>query len=174
MPVPTGADAGPLAKAADLTAYGTFSDDAVTAAGEAIRSETGWHIAPTATETLTLDSPGGSALMLPTLHLLEVTEVRDVSGHDPVVLTGWRKSTSGFLTLPCGYWPQGPQTVEVDVVHGYDACPLELLPVIARRTRDGLATSAGQVRLGSLSIGTTSVGTTITASDEAIIRRYSL
>lgn len=175
MPVPTGTEAGPLASAADLSEYGTFTGAAVEAAGEAIRLETGWHIAPTATETLTLDSEGGYALMLPTLHLINVTEVRDVSGDTPVVITGWRKSAAGMVFLPQGCrWPVGPETIEVDIEHGYAECPLELLPVLARRTRDGTSTSAGQVRLGSLSIGTTSVGTTVTAQDDAIIARYSL
>lgn len=174
MPVPTGTAAGPLAVAADLSEYGTFSDDAVEAAGESIRSETGWHIAPTATETLVLDSEGGYALMLPTLHLIEVTEVRDVSGDTPAIITGWRKSVAGMLILPYGRWAVGAETIEVDIEHGYETCPLELLPVLARRIRDNAATSAGQVRLGSLSIGTTSVGTTVTAQDEAVIARYSL
>lgn len=173
MPILVENEAAPLATSTDLTDYGTFAESAVLTAGEALRSAVGWHIAPVRTETLTIDAQGGTALMLPTLRLVDVTEVRDVSGDTPVVLTGWRKSAAGFLTRPGG-WPAGPETIEVDIEHGYDSCPLELLPVLARRVRDGAATSAGQLRLGSLSVGTTSVGTTVTAQDEAVIRRYSL
>lgn len=174
MPSPATYEATPLAAPSDLTAYGTFSEEIVHAAGQGIRRETEWHIAPQITETLLLDGDGSNTLILPTLHLVTVSAVRDVSGDTPAEVTGWRKSSSGILTLRYGYWPVGSETVEVDLVHGYETCPAELLPVLARRCRDAGSTSAGQVRLGSLSIGTTSVGTTVTALDDAIIRRYSL
>ena len=89
-----------------------------------------WHIAPSVTETLTLDCDGGTRVVLPTLHLTDVTAVRDLSGDSPVDITDFRWSRAGILYRGCG-WPCGFQSLEVDIVHGYDTCPPELLPAIA-------------------------------------------
>lgn len=173
MPSPADYEDTPLVAAAGLAPFGTFTEDAALAAGQGIRRETNWHISPSVTETLTLYSEGGTVLLLPSLKVTAVTAIRDVTDADvPETLTGWSFRANGVLKRNCG-WPTG-HAIEVDVTHGYDACPAELLPVLARRARDTSASTAGSVRLGSLQIGTTSVGTTITATDEAIIRRYSL
>jgi hypothetical protein len=86
----------------------------VESASEAVRAEAGWHIAPSVTETLTVDSDGGRILFLPTMLLTEVSEVRDVSGETPRVITGWRKSRTGMLIHPGG-WPTGFEVIEVDL-----------------------------------------------------------
>lgn len=147
--------AEPLALPADLAEFpgAPFSADAVAAASEAIRREVGWHIAPRVIETLTLDGTGGGVLFLPTLHLVDVTEVRDVTDDTPRVLTGWRKSQRGMLSRARG-WPRGFEAIEVDVVHGYDSCPPELLPVIAERTSRRVM----QESLGSRSVSYSAEG----------------
>lgn len=122
----------PLVLPSDLDGFpgAPFSNEVTLAASEAVRRECGWHIAPQVTQTLTLDVSGGPVLILPTLRLVSVSEVRDVTGDAPRVLTGWRMSQAGMLSRRGG-WPCGFGAVEVDVVHGYDACPPELLPLIA-------------------------------------------
>lgn len=172
MPVSTAAAAGPLATAADLTQYGTFSDDLVADVGEAVRSETGWHIAPKITETLTLDGDGSYVLMLPTLKVDAIVEVRDVTAADPRVITGWRRSANGYLTLTDGYWPTGPGAVEVDLTHGYETCPVDLLPVLAHRLQAMRVTGLSNVRLGSLSVG--SGAAEDSTQDTAAVGRYTL
>lgn len=138
-----------LVTAADLADFpgAPFAEVRVEAAGEALRSEAGWHIAPEVTETLTVDADGGHFLFLPTMRLSAVTEVRDVSGDAPRVLDGWRKSRKGVI-YRAGGWPTGFETVEVDVVHGYAACPRELLPVVA----DYTSRRVTQESLGSRSV----------------------
>lgn len=155
MPILTTDSAQPLAVAADLADYpgAPFADSVVLAAGESVRRDAGWLIAPAATETVVLDGDGGRLLMLPTLHLHDVLEVRDVSGDTPVVLTEWRKTRAGMIELTSGFWPRGFEVIEVDMVHGYDACPEDLLPALAFRAQQAKVNRAsGGVRLGSLSI----------------------
>lgn len=110
-----------------------FPESVIDAAVESIRNEAGWHIAPVIQETVTLDAQGGAVLMLPTLRPVSVTAVRDVSDPLlPVVLTGWRLSKSGMLFRALG-WPIGFGTVEVDLTHGHDYVPSDLLAVVAER-----------------------------------------
>jgi hypothetical protein len=163
-----------LAAPTDLADFpgAPFSDALVDSAVSAVRGEAGWHIAPAVTETVTVVSEGGTVLLVPSLRVTAVTEVRDVSGDTPEALTGWVLRRSGILERGYG-WPKR-HAIEVDLTHGYAETPPELLPVLARRANDARASSAGQVRLGSLSVGTTSVGTAVTAADEAVVRRYSL
>lgn len=129
----------PLATPSDLTGFpgAPFSAAVVASGSGAIRDEAGWHIAPKVAQTFTLDAKGGSLLMLPTLKLVAVLEVRDVSDPDnPVILTGYRKTRSGMLERTNGgCWPRGFETIEADVIHGYDTCPPSLLPVLVERAQ---------------------------------------
>ena len=143
-----------------------FAESLVESAGESVRAEAGWHIAPEVTETLRVFSEGGTALVLPTLKYT-VTAVRDTSGDTPEVLTGWTDRGSGILLK--SYWPVG-HMLEVDLVHGYEICPPELLPVIAHRVQASRSPGAN-VRLGSLSIGG-DPGTP--EQDDAVLARFTL
>lgn len=147
----------PLLTASDLTGFAgsPFTEDQAKRAGEDIRAEAGWHIAPSVTETVVVDSDGGRYLFLDTLYLTSVTAVRDVTNTSPVVVTDYRvhktaRFRAGILDRPGG-WPVG--VLELDIVHGYDLCPAPLLQAaaaIARASRgDG---ASGSVRLGSLSL----------------------
>lgn len=109
-----------------------FSAATVKAAGEAVRRLCGWHVAPSVTETIVLDSPGGEFLWLPSRHVTGVMSVRSLVGGVPAELTGWRWSEAGMLT---GAFPAGLRAIEVTLTHGYDTCPADLLPVVADRTR---------------------------------------
>lgn len=121
-----------LVAPSDLSGFpgAPFADGVVDGAVGGLRLVAGWHIAPSVTETLTLDSDGGTRLILPTLHLTAVTAVRDVSEDAPTEITGYRWSKAGVLSLLSG-WPCGFQSVEVDIVHGYAECPPELLGSLA-------------------------------------------
>lgn len=132
----------PLVVPNELDGYpgAPFSQAVVDSAIGAIRRYCEWTIGPVTTETFTLDSRGGTVLLLPTMHLTGVTEVRDLSGDTPVVLDGWRKSKAGMLERLTG-WPRGFETVAVDAVHGYEACPDELLPIIAQACQRSLGKS---------------------------------
>lgn len=122
-----------------------FPANTVAAATGQIRRICGWHIAPTIVETLVLDHDGSGVLHLPSLHVLDVVSVRDLTGRDPRDLSGWRWSGAGMVE---GYFPRGFRSVEVVVEHGYETCPDDLLPVVAARTQR----RAMQESLGSRSV----------------------
>lgn len=110
-----------------------FADALVDAAVAQLRNDAGgWHIAPVITETVTLDHDGGRQLVLPTRKLVAVTEVRDVSGTTPTVLTDYRvDKAAGILERSC--WPVGTAVIEVDLEHGYTETPADLLPLVVQR-----------------------------------------
>lgn len=131
--------ANTLVEPADLLPFpgAPFTQEVVDAAVAAVRKTAGWHIAPSVTETATVESQGGRFLFLRTLHLTEVTAVRDVTNSTPVVLDGYRthqtdEFKAGILDRPCG-WPCG--VLEVDLTHGYPECPEDLLPAVAELCR---------------------------------------
>lgn len=128
-------DAPPLLEAGDIAAFpdGPFDASVVSAAADAVRHLAGWHIAPRVTETLAVESLGGRALFLPTLRLVQVTAVRDVTGSTPRALTGYGAARTadflaGVLVHPVG-WPVGQ--IAVDVIHGHETCPPALFPAVA-------------------------------------------
>lgn len=177
MPILTGSTGGPLLQAADLADFAgaPFTDSQALRAGESIRSEVGWHVAPSVVETLTVESEGTRYLFLPTLRLTGVTEVRNVTDPDnPVIVTGW--TTANTLRFRAGCllnrtgWPSGD--LEVDVVHGYDACPADLVPVaaaVARQTKKDTNLSRRDVGGVSLSF-IDGLGSTA----QAAIDRYTI
>lgn len=132
-------DMEPLATPAELSAFpgAPFTAQAIAAVGNQVRGACGWHIAPKLTETLVLDGSGGPDLFLPSLAVESISEVRIYSRGALEVATGWDARTGwnriGVLHRPAG-WPREFRSVEVDIVHGYDKCPTELLRYIAVRT----------------------------------------
>lgn len=108
-----------------------------------VRREAGWHIAPAQEETVTLDGPESQRLILPTLRLVAVTEIRDVSGDDPVILDGYRVNTRTGIVYRRAGWPCGVAVIEVDMEHGFVSVPPDLLPEIAVRCQDAVAVSTG-------------------------------
>lgn len=123
-----------MVQVSDLTDFpgAPFSQKIVDSAVRELRSRLGWHVAPVITETLTLDHDGGPDLVLPTRRIVSVTEIRDVSGTTPAVVTGYRTSrNTGIVTR--GYWPCGLSVLEVDLTHGYEIDPLpeDLLAAVA-------------------------------------------
>lgn len=129
----------PLADASDLAGFpgAPFDEVLVGSAAESVRREAGWHIAPPVAETVKVDGTGGCYLLVPSMRLSTVNEVRDMSGAEPIILDGVTSSTSGILYRAAG-WPSGFRNIEVDITHGYDVCPPDLLPLIA-----SLASTAG-------------------------------
>lgn len=129
-----------------------FTDVAVDSAVAQIRNEAGWHIAPQKTETLTLDGPGTSTLVLPSRLVDSVTEVRDVTDPAaPTVITGWRLGKT-ILYLD-GCWPCGDAVLEVDLVHGYAECPADLLPLVAAVARaEAVNASVAREKAGAFEV----------------------
>lgn len=131
----------PMAKLSDLVGFngGPFTEAVVTAAGDSIRDECGWHIAPELTTTMKFRGEG-SLILLPTMRLLDVSLVRDRDGY-PVDGLDWLEN--GILERAGGF----PPYVEVTFRHGYRVCPPSLLAVVAERAR---ANSGGRIKSEAL------------------------
>lgn len=93
---------------------------------EIIRNHCGWHIAPTITEQLVLDGEGSSTIILPTLHVVNVTEVWV---HN-VKVENFSFSTAGILYLSTRVF--GAQAVRLTLTHGYQSLPLSLVRAALR------------------------------------------
>lgn len=164
-----------LVTPADLADFpgAPFAQSVVDAAVSALRLAAGWHIAPIVTETVLLDTSGGTVLHLPTLRLISVTEVKDLSGDTPVVLTDWRKSRAGMLSR--SWWPCGFESVEVvGMQHGHTVTPPELFQVVAEWCQlSGVNSAVRSEAAGGESIAYSASGA-VTPESRAILSRYTV
>lgn len=126
-----------LIEAGDLEGFpgAPFDAAVVQAAAQAVRAAVDWHVAPLRTETRPVDSPGGTSLLLPTLNLVSIESVRDVTD-DPAgpLIAEYRthdtdRFRAGIVDRPGG-WPRCG-VVAVEFTHGYEGCPAELAAAIA-------------------------------------------
>lgn len=131
----------PLAAVTDLTGFngGPFVQPVVDSAGDSIRDECGWHIAPEVTAVMKFRGEG-ALVLLPTLKLVTVISITDRDGQ-PVDGVDWYEN--GILERASGF----PSYVEVTFVHGYLVCPRSLLAVVAERAS---ARSAGRIKSEAL------------------------
>ena len=125
----------------------TFPAPAVAAAVARIRREAGWHIAPSVTETIDIDSWGGNELVLPSLYVTDVASVAiwGPSGLGPSLALGEevRWSQRGLLWLPRGgTWPVGRGKVQVTLTHGYPEAPADLKLLTASATTRPIASES--------------------------------
>lgn len=147
--------AQPLVVTFDLDDFpgGPFTDAVVDAASEAVRLAAGWHIAPSVTETLKVKAEGAT-LVLPTLHVTAITAVRDVCDPaNPVVMANYEWTPNGVVTLNCYSWSPWRRsgTFEVDLTHGYDTCPPDVLATVAQQAQN-IAIDRTYNRVGPFSL----------------------
>jgi len=88
----------------------------------------GWHVAPSKEETIEVRLPViASALILPSRYVTAVNAVRYAGGGE---VTGWELTSKRGAMLDGITWYPG--TYEIDLVHGYEKVPADLLAEIAR------------------------------------------
>lgn len=137
-------------------------------ASGAVRLYCGWHVAPVLEETVSLDGDGGTVLILPTLRLVSLDEVR-VQG---VVAADVQWSTHGVIE---GRWPKRRRSIEVDMRHGYDA-PADLLGVVldaaARAVNSELGGHAETI--GPFSFSASEGSTALFDHELRVLDRYRL
>lgn len=113
--------------AADLAQFpgAPFQQVHVDAVVARLERALGWHVMPSLSDTVTVRHGGGPLLMLPSRRVTEVTGVR----HGGVaVSTGVLTGESEAMLE--GWW--APGVYEVDLVHGFDTVPPDLLSEVAR------------------------------------------
>lgn len=119
----------PLVTGPELAADPRFSGSAADAVALAdvvsarIRAWCGWHIAPSVTETIKLDGPGGGLLMLPTLHLTDLIHIEN-NGNE-IIDPEW--SQIGVVRARCRRWTSRFRGIEVEMTHGFPTVPAELI-----------------------------------------------
>lgn len=154
--------------------------DAAEQASRIVRDYCGWHIAPSLTVTLTLDSDGGNLLLLPTLKLTDVAEVI-ADGCTLDVENDLRWSELGVIELRRHRrFPQGYRTVQVAMTHGWATVPASLIAKcvsVAERvqSRTGVTT---QETVGGISHMFGSLGpnvaTGFSPDEEAVFNAYRI
>lgn len=154
-----------MATVSDLAGFngGPFTQQVVASAGDSIRDECGWHIAPVVTTTMKFRGEG-SLILLPTMRLLDVTLARDRNGN-PVTGLDWLQN--GILECEGGF----PPFVEVTFRHGYTSCPPSLLAVIAERAQ---ARSGGRIKSEALAGRSVSLEGGYDPVTAGVLSRYKL
>ena len=121
--------------------------DAWGAACAAVRAYCGWHVAPSVTEDVTVDGSGSSVQVLPTLHLTALHSI--TNDGSAVAEPEW--SASGMVRRG-GCWTSRWRGVTARITHGYDACPLEVLDIVAEMVASAPSRSVSSVASGGHSV----------------------
>lgn len=131
-----------------------ISDDAWFAASRTIRDYCRWHIAPEISETLTLDGNGSSLLRLPSAY---VVDVASVSNDGVLVATdGYEWSRFGMLRAVGRPWSRRFRGVVVELTHGYETCPEDVLEVAIQLARANAVLTSQSGSMLALATGMTS------------------
>lgn len=132
-------------------------EDYLLTAEALVRSYCGWHIAPERDETLTLDGPGGLTLVLPSLHVVDITSItQDGEELDPPYdwsASGYVFATGAWsldISWGCAGWTRTPRGIVVELTHGYAEVPAQVTAAV--RSLAGRLTT-GSVGLTSLTRG---------------------
>lgn len=165
----------------DLEAYRAGDDEAIIRQTQAaIRRYCGWHIAPEITETIVLDGDGSRHLWLPSLHVTAVTAV--TNGDTVLDVTDdldW--SETGFIELRCSRWTERPRRISVELTHGYEEIPADLVELavsLAARAASSpsgaISEHAGQVSLTFGTFNGVAGGLALLAHEKELLSEYRL
>lgn len=116
---------------------GPYTEEMAEVGAHTVRRAARWHIAPVIKETIILDHDGAGVVRLPSLRVVDVLSVVDISRAEDRPLEyrrHYRWSEAGLLS---GKFPAGFRVLSVTLEHGFDECPPELLPVIAQASKEG-------------------------------------
>ena len=149
------------------------------AACEAVRNFCRWHIAPSFTETVTMDGPGAPILFLRTRHLTAVESVTEDGA--AVAADHYMWNRAGMVRRTYGCWSGKFASIQVTITHGLDTCPPEVLQVAYDMAKMGALTGATNMQAGPFGITfpTNSAASQAGAvgmslSQQAVLVRYKL
>lgn len=132
-----------------------------------VRAFCGWHIAPEVTETVTLDGPNSSILVLPTLHLVDLVSITN----DGTAVTDPEWSRTGMVR---GYWWSWKfRSVVAEITHGYDEWPTDLLAVMTELASAGSGALSGVKAITSGAHQVT-FETSMSRAQSDVLGRYQL
>lgn len=112
----------------------------------AARNRCGWHVTPVKTDdAAVLDGPGGRLLALPTLRLVELTEISEDGA--PLAVTDLDVSLRGMVEKKSGaFWTCRFSGVVVKMTHGHDDADDFNAAVLSLIDRASFAPSGGRAR----------------------------
>jgi len=144
-----------------------------------VRGYCGWHIAPEVSETLIVDGSGTRELLLPSLHVTDVSWISNDGETVPLTDVAWwhyGRLVRLVQYTDCGVWTAKPRGVEVDVTHGYADTPADVRAVIASVTARASVTPSGVVSesAGSVSITYTDAASGLTTDELRVLDRYRI
>lgn len=151
-----------------------------------VRRYCGWHVIGEVSETLTVDGTDSNLVHLPTLRLVDVTEVAEDSWSGGQLVTTVRSapadytwSAHGIVEKRSGRWTRERRGVHVTCVHGFPAADELLGVVVAAAVRhssspDGNALS----KVGDISYQSSGAaaagGSAFLQSEYAVLDHYRL
>jgi hypothetical protein len=134
-------------------------------ADQAIRDYCGWHIAPTTTETVTVDGSGLATLFLPSLHVLAVSAVLDAGVALVQDLDYWLRPGGVLVRSNLVGWTGRLGGVQMEITHGFAEVPADLV---------GVATDlAGRLELGAAGGVVTSGGFALSGLNQGLDAIFS-
>jgi hypothetical protein len=143
-----------------------------------VQAYCGWHIAPSETETITVDGSGSNVQPLPTLRMTDLLSL-SVDGL-PVDLTQIEWSEAGFIRCDVAQTDR-LRGVVVEITHGYDAMPLDVQAVVDRFASrliesDQMSTMLAQVGQVRVALGRDGLpaSAALTELDRLVLDRYRL
>lgn len=147
------------------------------AAQAAVRAYCGWHVCPSLTRTVTIDSHGGQTLLLPSKHVTALTSVQ-FDGMDHTADCTW--SEAGILKLHNGFeFPDDLRAVTVSMTDGFDPDEVPeleaLLLTIARRAQIQPGITSQSVNGSSVSYSTANQpGVSLFDSEKLLLAPYRI
>lgn len=174
--------ADPIVTTEQLTAYQAGdAQSAIDQATSLVRGYCGWHVTPSAAETVTLDGSGTSTQILPSLH---VTAIESVT-YDGVLL-----SADDYTWSPIGvieYAPHGPYFAQVRrwstglgkvvvvMTHGYDeAADLARIILATADRSQNIPDRVTSATMGPRTEQYSAAGQEFSADELAVLDRYRL
>lgn len=138
----------PFVEVTDLEAYQSGDAEAILGQAQgALRAYCGWHVSPDLDETLTLDGQGGRHLWLPSLKVNSITSITELGVVVDLDDVDW--SESGYLERRCGHWTSRPRQIVVELNHGYEDAPAELVEVVVSIASRASSSPSGAVDEGT-------------------------
>lgn len=156
-------DLDTFAQPADVATYtqGQIPEDdprlpgALAAVTAMIRRWAGWHIAPSRTETITLDGDGGRELDLPSKYVTAISSISE-NGSDPLDESAYSWSQLGLVWLrDRQLWTRRLGGISVNLTHGYATVPADLTQVTLAILTRQITSPLGVVREQTLSASVT-------------------
>jgi hypothetical protein len=124
---------------------------AVATAAARVRSYCQWHIAPSYTETVTVEGPG--KWVLKSLKITAVTSITDVDTAEVLTSYAAFDGDAGVVWLRSGYRPTRRRRVAINVTHGHTVCPDDVVAFVRDLANSGaVAPPIRQATVGSVSV----------------------